>query len=78
MSLLWHYELPKTAEKASVNAFKFRQTVYLKVLPAASTGQVLHDEPILCADGRAIFVSARPAPAAITTTTFRHSQEKHS
>lgn len=53
----------------------------LEVLPAASTGQVLDNKSVLGADRWSVFVSARAAPAAVTTTTFRHKvrekSEKH-
>lgn len=50
----------------------------LEVLPAATTGQVLHNQPVLGADGRPILVSARASPAAVTTTTAFKGQGRHS
>lgn len=40
----------------------------LQILPAAAAGQVLHYEAVLCTDWGPILISARAAPAAVSTT----------
>ena len=50
---------------------------YLKVLPAAATGEVFHNQAVVCPSRRAIPVSS-PAPIPTTTTTTTTSSSPSS
>jgi len=44
--------------------------MYLKVLPTAAAGQVLHDDTVLGTNWRSVFLPASVAPAAVTATFY--------
>ncbi len=46
---------------------KLKVSLYLQVLPAATTGEIFHNQPVICASGW-----AEPFPSSTTIpTTFR-------
>lgn len=42
--------------------------MYLEILPTTATGQVFHNETVLCPHRGSILISARATPVAVTAT----------